>query len=222
MSSTSEGLRPSRVELLGEISDLVLGKREPERRGSRARAPRADRARIDERERARRMLEELRLARRLREQRLGHAVVEQRRDSGYLVALEPCRRLASSRTRPRSMRCTGHAADVRDVGRFRGPRRDRAEPRHDIEVRACGRRCSRRRRAVFEQRLEHGRSRAPSAVSRCTIMHEMRADLATAPTLAASCSRSFCKRKAVSAAGPASCSIVMGQIGVAKAEKARS
>jgi hypothetical protein len=86
------------------------------------------------------------------EDRLGHRVEERRRERGQL---RPRERLADVDAPGLAALDTVHraeAADMRDVGRLRGPGRDRSRPRHD-EERLAGRL---RRRLVIdvEQPLE--------------------------------------------------------------------
>ncbi len=140
-----------RRELLREIVDLVARQREAElgvgalERGTPAREH------VDGAHGPRRMRGEQQLfARRLRQQRFRHSIVQQRRDAqavgirehgahGELVdatALDPVHR---------------KRAGPRDVGGLRGPRRDRAEPRHDVELLPAGRSRG-RAAAVVEQR----------------------------------------------------------------------
>ncbi len=141
-------------ELRGEVVDLVRREREPEL-GVRALERRRSAAQnVDDAHRSRLVRgEELLLARHVVEQRLGHPIVEQRRD---LCAPRGAQRAVERELDEPAALDAMHrqVAEPRDVRRLRRPRRDRPEPRHDVETLPRAGEIE-RAAAIVEQRLEH-------------------------------------------------------------------
>jgi hypothetical protein len=125
-------------ECVDEVIDLVVGQRQAERDvGVLERAPPL-RKQWNARERTRRNLREQPLCiTELRDDRFGHPVVDERNERCALGVAETGVAAGRDRVRDAALDAGNRAktAVVRDVGRFRRPRRDRAEARQHDECR---------------------------------------------------------------------------------------
>ena len=143
-----------RRELRLQIIDLVTRQRQAELAVSPFERAAPAGEHVDRAYRPRLVLREQQLLLRpFREQRLRHAIVQQRRDA---LPLGLGQGRAHGELDDSAAFDTLHrqCAQLRDVGGLRGPRRDRAEPRDDVQaLPAARRRC--RAAAVIEQRRQH-------------------------------------------------------------------